>query len=88
MVLKSKRAVTADPLNRLIGEAQRQDAERIAAYRELWQYLWNDRCLALGVPIDTMNTDVRAMVLAFCRDGVPVETAKMITLTWMGGLTK
>lgn len=75
-------------LNRLRDDAQRQDAERVAAYRELWTYLWNDRCPALGVPIDTMNTDVRAMVLAFCRDGVPVETAKMITLTWMEGMTK
>ena len=73
-------------LNRLRDDAQRQDAERVAAYRELWAYLWNDRRPALGVDCRTMNTDVRAMVLAFCRDGVPVETAKMITLTWMEGL--
>lgn len=72
--------------NSAMGGARQQDAERVAAYRELWAFLWNDRCPALGVPIDTMNTDVRAMVLAFCRDGVPVETAKMITLEWLGGL--
>lgn len=77
-----------DPLDQLRDDTARSDPARLAQYRELWQYLWNDRRPALGVDCRTMNTDVRAMVLAFCRDGVPVETAKMITLTWMEGLAK
>lgn len=74
--------------NKLRDEAAKADAQRVAEYRDLWAYLWNDRRPALGVDCRTMNTDVRAMVLAFCRDGVPVETAKMITLEWMKGLSE
>lgn len=74
-----------DPLNQLRDDAARADPARVAEYRELWDEVW-DRGRTLGVPFLTMSTDVRAMVLAFCRDGVPVETAKMITLEWLGGL--
>jgi len=81
--------VNADsPLAALFDAAQRQDPARVAEYRELWRFLWNDWRPALGVDVEVMNTDVRAMVLAFCRDGVPVETATTITLTYMEGLRK
>lgn len=77
-----------DPLDQLRDDTARSDSARLAQYQELWRYLWNDQRPALGVDCRTMNTDVRAMVLAFCRDGVPVDTAKMITLEWMKGLSE
>ena len=75
-------------LNRLRDQAQRVDPARVAEYRAMWSDLWRNWRPELGVDDDVINTDVRAMVLAFCRDGVPVETAKMITLEWLGGLRK
>lgn len=74
-----------DPLDQLRDDTARSDPVRLAQYNDFWRYLWNDRRPALGVDCRMMNTDVRAMVLAFCRDGVPVDTAKMITLEWLGG---
>lgn len=80
--------MTDNPLNALMDQAQRVDPARVAEYRAMWSDLWRNWRPELGVDDDVMNADVRAMVLAFCRDGVPVETAKMITLEWLGGLRK
>jgi hypothetical protein len=57
------------------------------AYQELWAYLWNDRRAALGVSCKCME-DVRALVLGFLADGVPVETTKMVALEFMKGVGK
>ena len=80
--------MTDNPLNALMDQARRADPARVAEYRAMWSDLWRNWRPELGVDDDVMNTDVRAMVLAFCRDGVPVETAKMVTLEWLGGLRK
>lgn len=58
------------------------------AYQALWSYLWDDRRAALGVPCRVMNEDVRAVVLGFMADGVPVETTKMVALEFMKGVGK
>lgn len=58
------------------------------AYQELWAYLWNDRRAAFGVSCGVMNVDVRALVLGFLADGVPVETTKMVALEFMKGVGK
>lgn len=57
------------------------------AYQELWAYLWSDRRAALGVSCKCME-DVRALVLGFLADGVPVETTKMVALEFMKGVGK
>lgn len=63
-------------------------AGRVAEYRALWNDLWGVQRVKMGVPADVMNEDVRAVVLGFLVDDVPIETARMVALEFMKGISK
>jgi hypothetical protein len=81
----SKKVVKA--LNALRDRAAQCEPAAVEEYRALWAYLWNDRRAALGVSCKCME-DVRALVLGFLADGVPVDTTKMVALEFMKGVGK
>jgi hypothetical protein len=76
-----------DPLDTLRALSLGQHSGRVAEYRALWNDLWDLRA-KYGTPAKVMNEEVRAMVLGFLVDGVPVETARMITLEFMKGMSE
>ena len=78
----------AAPLDTLRALALGQHAGRVAEYRKLWSELWGVLRVKWGVPAKIMNEDVRAVVLGFLVDGVPVDTARMVATEFMKGMSE
>ena len=78
----------AAPLDTLRALALGQHAGLVAEYRKLWSELWDVLRVKWGVPAKIMNEDVRAIVLGFLVDGVPVDTARMVATEFMKGMSE
>lgn len=79
---------SATTLDNLRALALGQHAGRVAEYRALWSDLWDGLRGKWGVPAKIMNEDVRAIVLGFLIDGVPVDTARMVATEYMRGMSE